>query len=292
MSALRALLEGLLDYAGLFPPASLSMPRAVEAFAVHRVSPEAWMLGRLVAPAGRLDELARAAAPHLPESGAPWTLSALLGDEPGADVARALSFDAAHAGRAVVDVVEGKADSAADASRLLDAIPVGLAAFVEIPLDADAALLAVLRERRARAKIRTGGLVPEAIPPPDALARLLVACREAGVRFKATTGLHHPLRGIHTLTHAVDSPRASMHGFLNLLVAAALVRAGHGADVAETALREERASLFHFDAQGLTFGRLSLSVAQIVESRDDFALGFGSCSFAEPVAALRSLGLL
>jgi hypothetical protein len=292
VSALRALLEGLVDYAGLFPPASLSMPRAVEAFGVHRASPEAWMLGRFEAPAARLDELARAAAPHLPEAGAAWPLSALLGDDPAADVARVLAFDAAHAGRAVVDAVEGKAATADAASRLLDAVPPELAAFVEVPLDATPALLAVLRERRARAKLRAGGLVREAIPVPEALARLLVACREAGVRFKATGGLHRPVRGLHALTHVPDGPCAVVHGFLNLFAAAALVQAGHGADVAEATLREDRPSLFHFDAQGLTIGRLSLTVAQIAQAREDFALGFGSCSFAEPVAGLRGLGLL
>jgi hypothetical protein len=292
VSGLRALLEHVVDYAGLFPPASLSMPRAVEAFAVHRVSADAWMLGRLLVPAGRLDELAQAAAPHLPEAGAPWTVSALLGDDPAADVARALRFGAAHEGRAVVDAVEGRAVTAEAAARLLDAVPPHLAVFIELPLDPERALLEVLHERKARAMIRAGGLVAEAIPSPEALARFVVSCRDAGLRFKATGGPHHPVRGTHALASAPGGPRAMMHGFLNLFAAAAFVRAGHGVDVAEATLREERPTLFHFDAQGLTLGRLSLSTAQVAEAREDFALGFASCSFAEPVAELRGLGLL
>ena len=75
----RALLEGLVDYAGLFPPAALSMEDAVAEYARWRRSPEAWMLGRFVLPAARLRDLARDADAHLPEPGAgePWRLSAL-----------------------------------------------------------------------------------------------------------------------------------------------------------------------------------------------------------------------
>ena len=65
----RALLAGLVDYAGLFPPAALSMDDAVAEYARWRRSPEAWMLGRFVLPAARLAELGRAADAHLPESG-------------------------------------------------------------------------------------------------------------------------------------------------------------------------------------------------------------------------------
>jgi len=38
-----------------------------------------------------------------------------------------------------------------------------------------------------------------------------------GVPFKATAGLHHPLRCIHPLTHEPNSPAAAMHGFLTSL---------------------------------------------------------------------------
>ena len=62
----RALLAGLVDYAGLFPPAALDMEAAVAEYARRRRAPEAWMLGRFVAPAARLVELGRAAAPRCP----------------------------------------------------------------------------------------------------------------------------------------------------------------------------------------------------------------------------------
>jgi len=85
----RALLAGLVDYAGLFPPAALPMDEAVAEYARWRRSPEAFMLGRFVAPAARLVELGRAADVRLPEpgTGEPWRLSGLLGGDTHGDAA-------------------------------------------------------------------------------------------------------------------------------------------------------------------------------------------------------------
>ena len=127
------------------------------------------MLGRFVVPAARLVELGRAADAHFPEpgSGGPWRLSALVGGDAHGDAARIASFNDAHAGRAVVDAVELKAAGPAQADDALEVFPPGLTAFVEVPLDENLdGLLAALKRRGARAKIRTGGVLPEAIPEP------------------------------------------------------------------------------------------------------------------------------
>ncbi|HXA50274.1 MAG TPA: hypothetical protein VNV86_08230 [Candidatus Acidoferrum sp.] len=55
--ALRELLRGLIDYAGLFPPASLDVPDAVRNYRAYRSGPHAWMLGRFVVPAARVAEI-------------------------------------------------------------------------------------------------------------------------------------------------------------------------------------------------------------------------------------------
>jgi len=294
-SSARALLAGLVDYAGLFPPAALSMDDAVAEHARWRRSPEAWLLGRFVLPAARLAEFSRSADAHLPEpgAGAPWRLSALLGADAHGDSALVTAFNVSHAGRAVVDAVELKASSPEDAEAALEALPAGLAAFVEVPRDGELEpLLAALRRHRARAKARTGGVVPEAIPDPADLARFISACAAAGVPWKATAGLHHPVRAEHALTYEPGSPRAVMHGFLNVFAAAVLARAGASLADIEAALRERDASAFRLEGDGLAWRHLRVSADDIAQARLGFATSFGSCSFAEPVADLRSLGIV
>jgi hypothetical protein len=295
LKARRALLEDLVDYAGLFPPAALGMERAVEAYAAHRRSPESWMLGRFVVPAGRLDELSHAAAPHLPEgNGEPaWRIAALVGEGIGDEVARIQAFNSRHAGKAAIDAAELKAGTVEEIERSLSLLPEGLVAYVEVPLAGDVQpLLRAIAARGARAKIRTGGLTADAFPRPGALARFLVACREAGCAFKATAGLHHPIRATHPFTYAADSPRGLMHGFLNLLAAAALARGGASPEELEAILREERPAAFVFDEDGFAWRSRRIPAATLAETRSVFALGFGSCSFSEPVGDLRLLGYL
>jgi hypothetical protein len=55
--ARRALLTRFFDHAPLFPPASLPPAEALAEDRRARASEHAWMLGRLVWPAGKLDEL-------------------------------------------------------------------------------------------------------------------------------------------------------------------------------------------------------------------------------------------
>jgi hypothetical protein len=291
----RALLAGLVDYAGLFPPAGLAMDAAVAEYARWRRSPEAWMLGRFVAPAARLVELGRAADMLMPEPGAgePWRVSALLGADVHGDTARVQSWNVSHSGRAAVDCVEFKAASPQEADAALDALPPGLAAFVELPLGEDLReLLGALKRRGARAKARTGGVLPEAIPAPGDVARFIVACAAAGVPFKATAGLHHPVRSDQALSYEPESPRATMHGFLNVFAAAALARQGLSVESVVAVLREEDPRAFRLDETGLAWRAERVPTAALAATRRDFAFSFGSCSFAEPVAELRALEVL
>jgi hypothetical protein len=295
VASARALLSGLVDYAGLFPPAALSMDEAVAEYARWRRSPEAFMLGRFVVPSARLVELGRAAAAHLPDAGAgdPWRLSALLGADAYADTARVESFNASRAGRAVVDAIELKAATPADADAALDALPAGLTAYVEVSLDQPLdAMLAALKRRGARAKVRTGGVVPEAIPEPGDVARFIAACAGAGVPFKATAGLHHALRAEHALSYEATSPRVPMHGFLNVFAAAVFARAGASPAQLEALLREEDDQAIRLDDAGLRWRGLQAATDAVAATRRDFAGSFGSCSFAEPVADLRALGVV
>ena len=142
------------------------------------------------------------------------------------------------------------------------------------------------------AKIRTGGLVAEAVPPSSQVGEFLWTAAARRIPFKATAGLHHPLRSVRALTYAIDSPRAAMHGFVNVFAAAAL--AWNGMDLEHTvALLEERdPSAFSFREDRFVWRHHSLTTQQVQDARREFAHSFGSCSFEEPVTELRELGWL
>jgi hypothetical protein len=137
-------------------------------------------------------------------------------------------------------------------------------------------------------KFRCGGVTPEAFPDPAALAHALVACREEGAPFKATAGLHHPVR------HFSAEVGAPMYGFLNVFGAAALAFV-HGFDRAAVArvLRDEDAAHFRFEGGGFCWAEdWFVPTEAVAEVRDRFATSYGSCSFDEPREDLRALGLL
>ena len=146
--------------------------------------------------------------------------------------------------------------------------------------------------RGAFAKVRTGGLTPEAILSLEALADFLGEAASRRIAFKATAGLHHPIRSLRPLTYATDSPRATMHGFVNVFVAAAFAWQGAERDVILDVLNDGGADAFRFLTGELRWRGRSITVAEVQSARRDFADSFGSCSFAEPIADLRMLGWL
>jgi hypothetical protein len=289
----HALLHTIVDYAGLFPPAGLSMRAAVESYAQYRRSPEAWMLGRFVVPVSRLDEFSAARA-SIPAAGEEthWRLSALGGEDTAADAARVDRFNAA-AGGATIDAVEVKASSAEAIRRVAATVPRTIKVYVEIPVSGDPrALIAAIAESKLRAKIRTGGITPEAFPSVEEVARFLRGCYAANTGFKATAGLHHPLRSTRALTYEPDGPRGVMHGFLNLFLAAAFHYNGLTRRDADAMLAMTALDGVEFTDDALAWKEYRVSLAEISTVRRRFAVSFGSCSFREPIDDLVQLGLI
>ncbi len=110
--------------------------------------------------------------------------------------------------------------------------------------------------------------------------------------FKATAGLHHPLRSLRRLTYQPDSPSGVMHGFLNVFLAAALVRAGMETGLALELLKEQAVEAFQFGSDEIIWRGHRLGARDVSLARRDFAISFGSCSFTEPIEDLRILHLL
>lgn len=295
--ALRALLRGVVDYAGLFPPASLDMGTAVREYAHHRASDEAWALGRFVLPAARLDEFEAAAREVLPrDAGRSWALSALLSGDVEEDIARIEQFNHRHgdarAGAVIVDTVELKAHSLRDVQRAAELLERRFDTYMEVPVAEDPAeLIAAISRTVAKAKVRTGGVTPDAFPSPAQVLRFFERCLAHGVAFKATAGLHHPWRADYRLSYADDAPQGTMFGFLNVLLSVAALASGADERLAGALLEEREPAAVTFTAEGACWREHLLTTEAIRRARDHM-MSFGSCSFREPIEDLRHLRLL
>ncbi|ODT00545.1 MAG: hypothetical protein ABS52_18315 [Gemmatimonadetes bacterium SCN 70-22] len=296
--SMRALLTGAIDYAGLFPPASLDLSTVVANYRAYRDGPDGWALGRLVVPVARLDELADVAAPSWTTAGlraGAWRLSVLVGDDFAANASRIDGFNArhaghaGHAGHAVVDCVETRA-ATVEQVRALAGVFDGLQHFVELPVTVELPpLMAAVRDIGGRAKIRTGGVTGDAFPAARDVARFLRAAADAGVPFKATAGLHHPLRGEYRLTYEPLSPRGTMFGYLNVFLAAAQARDGAPVEVLVNTLEGRNRAMLGITDEEIRWEGGRASAAALTATREHFALAFGSCSFREPLDDLDTL---
>jgi hypothetical protein len=292
--SVRALLSEIVDYAGLFPPAALSMPEAVINYATYKNSNYKWMLGRFVVPVGRLDEFLESAADFISRDAEAWKLSVLASEDIYQTVRKIEGFNAANAPRAVCDALEVKADSTSQIEKIAEAVPANIQTYFEIPIGTELSELAVnLALKSQRAKIRTGGTTPEAFPPAKMIVRFIRTCLAANVPFKATAGLHHPIRCYKPLTYEAGAPEGMMNGFINLFLATGFARAGFKPSILEEILEDEFEESFEFDDNGVLWRQEHfLSTMQLKFLREKNIISFGSCSFEEPIADLQEINLL
>jgi hypothetical protein len=303
-AASRVLLEGIVDYAGLFPPASVNMSTAVRNYAHYRASGDGWMLGRFVCPVAGLEEFSRVGDPFLPrDAGAiPWRLTVTGSGNVDADRAAIAAFNTRHRVcfdecGAIVDAYETRVENAGQVDAVHSAMGEDMLVYLEVPLtsDREPILSAIARSGR-RAKIRTGGVSADAFPAPEDVVRFLARCIELEITAKATAGLHHALRGSHPLTYEHNAPCTTMYGFLNVFLTAALLAAGASETDAVAMLQESNWS--NIEVNDLQFGWHGPDAVHVLDRvllaqvRNNVLVSFGSCSFTEPVAESRELGLL
>jgi len=291
VTALRALLAGLVDYAGLFPPAALNMPAAVRSYADYAASDDAWILGRFVVPSAHLDAFRDARSVDALANQPEWHVAALVGANVDADMERVRSFNVAMAGRAHIDTIEGKATTTDGVTTIADHAA-GFRAFVEIPLTDFPPLLEAIRDRGLNAKVRTGGVTREAFPEPEALLAFIEHACIANVPFKATAGLHHAMRGDYHLTYEEGSPKGPMFGFLNVFLTAAFSHAGMAEGRALAFLLERDVKKLLVSPSAIRWADCTVSTNDIRAARDCVAVSFGSCSFREPVDELRAAAVI
>ncbi len=298
MSAIRTLLHESIDYAGLFPPAALGMSEAVANYARYRTGSDAWALGRFVVPVSRLGEFEEAAAQHFRQnaSGQPWQLTLLAGTDLTADLEAIAEYNRRHSERhpsVIADALEVKATSNSAIEDTLRRVPAHLQTFLEIPIEPDpSAPLVSIARLGGRAKVRTGGVDQDAFPLTWQLLRFLRETVRLALPFKATAGLHHPLRAAYRLTYEEDSPTGVMFGYLNLFLAVAFLQSGMDHDNVVRVLEEGDAASLLADSRGISWRNQHLDLQALREVRRLGMISFGSCSFTEPLRDLERLDLL
>jgi hypothetical protein len=260
----RAALECLIDYAGLFPPANLPIDAALTEYEQAREGAASWMLSRFIVKAADLDAL-RALAGGREDI----ELTVITPPAMFEMVAAARREGWATIASLEVPLGDGAIDACARSARAaqLDDLP------TYIELSRGRLAMDELAQRGLGAKLRCGGVEPSAYPSVHEVATFVATAVDAGVPFKATAGLHHPIR------HFNEGAGVMMHGFLNLLLAAA--RAG---DVDRGGLE---AIIAEQDPTALPLRDETL----LRRGRKRF-VSYGSCSFDEPVADLRALHVL
>lgn len=276
--SVRSALSELIDYAGLFPPAKLAMADAWAEYRRARATPYSWILGRFIIPAAMLLELS-----ERPEGPFSVIAGGVELNRIAALRAQGLAVEALEISLAngVTTAVEAVAKDVA-AAGLAD-LPV----YVEISRAHSNLTDAMQALSRARlgAKLRCGGLTADEFPSVREVAAFIAAATAAGVSYKATAGLHHPIRHVDAATGF------HMHGFLNLLTAAAIAPRAERA-LLERIVAEEDSAAFCFEESLLRWRDERIETRELAHAREAAFIAYGSCSFAEPIDDLTALGIL
>lgn len=307
--ALYSFLSGLIDYAGLYPPAQLPLHEAINHYYDYLRSPDRWMLGHFVIGVEQLVPLTAIlkAHPYLLDV-EPLSLAVVTQggateedflDNCREDAAAIQTFIEAHPNQVNVAQVEFKPPLLTDTATVTQLLHntkavFNLPVFYELSLDenweeqlhAAAAGIAEFGPG-AGLKLRTGGLVAEAFPSVPQVAAVITTCLEAHIPLKFTAGLHHPIRQYR------DEVQTKMHGFINVFGAGTLVYTEHFSPAQiNLVLSDEHPDHFVFDERGFHWQVYEVKAEEVAAARQSALISFGSCSFDDPLTDMRQLGWL
>ena len=295
-ASLHSLLANAIDYAGLFPPADLAVKEALQNQATYVHSPDHWMLGAFILPIGKFAEARAQLASFNAEH--PLQMSAL-----GPKTAKAAEFRPAleTAAEAIKELV-AEHKGVVSIKQFEMPLPPGpiakslgvaratlgdlaLNVFWEASADAAPKTIEALSGSGGGFKLRTGGVTADAFPTGAQIARALVTAARHRVPIKFTAGLHHPVLKFN------EGVGTKMHGFLNVLGAGVLAAEHRWSETqTQEMLAEEDDASFVFDDEFFQWRDWKISTAKITDRRR-LVTSLGSCSFDEPRADLRSIGL-
>jgi hypothetical protein len=300
VESLQTLLGGIIDYAGMYPPAQLPLNQALRSYVRYKTGKEAWIVNRFICPAAKVTEL---------EAGLKWQhyddrfglcitgrggasnsefLTNTLADTKSARRNERVFFDAFET-RLPLSLLDSN-EMAHVIMQIVRGLEEETVLYLEVPFSdqwqsqVPRAIETIAKNPRARAKIRLGGDNKSARPSVEQVAVFISECAKNELPFKATAGLHHPIRRFDEETGGM------MHGFLNVFVAAAVAQnlSDNPSDLVPILGATDPAA-FRCLGSRLSFGNWHLSIKHLKASRE-FAVGFGSCSVSDPLTDLAHLG--
>ena len=298
LDARTAAFAALIDYAGVFPPASLSMSEAVDTYSRLRSGDRAWVAGRFLCRASQLTDLAAVATGTFRAGVTPWEIGVIFDLAPGESAANASDFQAEMDPVMTIAAAEARLSvpTAEAVESLLDAmlsVSGELVPFVEVDSSSSISdqvklIASALGERRrvGGAKLRCGGATPGMFPTPGEVAEFIMSVATVRLPFKATAGLHRPIR------HFDRDAGVTRHGFLNILMAAALAESGMDRDGVESVITETDDDAFTMTATFASWRGHELPGSALRRMRRKGFIAFGSCDLDEPIEALEHLGFL
>lgn len=304
----KAFFLGLIDYAGLFPPAGLDLIEAVGNYRTYLDRPERWILSRFIATAAHVEQL-REESLRIFTTQHPLMVS-LVSREPAADIVRVVAKVKESEGRVAIGSAEVVIDCNKDFAQQLsahdsilkelDTSGSHISLFYEVPpteawdsmFDQVVDAIDMARTHTARTigcKLRCGGLQPQLIPPPDRIARVLHSCANRSIPLKCTAGLHQPFRHADDL----DGKPVMTHGYFNVFFAG-LVANVQRASFEELVSIVSEADVVDavFSDEGISWLGRTIATEEIQRVREERVISYGSCSFEEPIEAAAALGWL
>ncbi len=322
-ASLQALLTGVIDYAGMFPPAGLDLEPALRNYAAHRQSAESWMLARFICPVTRLPEIGPLLNELFPDETIALSVLGRGGDNREVfcsqfreDMTTIEEFRKSYGQRGVVEAVEvrlppdwsGGRTRGRFFRRVIEAAednetPIHWPTYYEMTLDGDwrdgldraTEHLSGFNQQRLTSnglpkhppvgmKVRCGGLEPAAFPTPEQVTTAIEMCRDREVPLKFTAGLHHPVR------HLNADLQTSMHGFINVFSAGVLAYSlGLEHKQIRAIVEEEDPSAFSFEDDFFGWREAEATVGETQYARRHRLISFGSCSFDDPRDDLKRL---
>ena len=243
-NSLEKFMNGLIDYAGLFPPAQLPLDEAIDEYIAHISEEKKWMLGRFIIPISKLNELEK----YISKFNKIGTLRlSVLGGQSASDkefleqtkkeISIINKYREKHNGKIAIEVIETKLPSASPSKEAMSKVVNLLNTnnlehyheFPELPyvginyatnedegnwdekITPTIEMISTLK--KTGIKLRCGGITKDAFPSVEQVAAMIQNCSICQVPLKFTAGLHHPLR------HHSSEYDTEMHGFINIFSA-------------------------------------------------------------------------